>query len=98
MRVTKHAEKRIKERINIPKASIDRIAGKAISDGLKHGDVSGRLKKYVDSLYFTNKAANNIRIYNQKVFLFTKDMTLITVLPLPNNLKKCVEKDKKKLA
>lgn len=93
MIVTNHAKKRIKERINIPKSSVDRIAKKAIQNGLKHSETTGQLCKFLDKLFLSHRTARNMRVFNQKVFLFSKDMILITVVPLPNNLKKIVDKD-----
>ena len=93
MIVTTHAKKRIKERINIPKASVDRIANKAIDKGLKHSETSGQLCKFLDKLFLSHRTAKNIRVFNQKVFLFSQKMILITVVPLPNNLKKIADKD-----
>lgn len=85
MPVTKHAKKRMKERCGIGKSSSDNVAQKALVRGIKHCQTSGNLKKYIDSLYFKNNKANNIRLYGQKVYIFHNDV-LITVLQLPGNL------------
>ena len=92
MRVSKHATKRIHERISIPKSSVDRMAKKAIEKGITHQEATGHLCKYMDKLFLSHKTASNIRIYNHKSFLFSSNMTLITVLELPNNLKKIADK------
>lgn len=85
--VTIHANKRIRERVGIPKRAIDRYAANALQDGLTHSDCKGSLKRYVDSLYFRNPDANNIRIYNGSVYIFHDDI-LITVLTLPQKYRK----------
>ena len=89
--VTDHAQKRIKERLGINKKSIQKVSDKALSLGLKHSETTGRLKKYADSLYLKKKRGFNIRIYSEKVYLFANE-TLVTVLPLPTDLKKIANK------
>lgn len=78
--ITKHAEKRIKERIG--KKIPNSIAVKAMHKGIKHSDSSGSLHKYFTKLYFSYQTANNIRIYNQSVFIF-RDEILITIMRVP---------------
>lgn len=84
--VTKHAEERLIERCGLNKKSVQRIADKAFNDGIRHGQTKGNLKKWVDGLYFTNKTANNIRLYGDKAFIFTNER-LITVIQIPSNLR-----------
>ena len=96
MQISRHANKRIHERINIPKSAIDKLATKALSRGITHKEATGRLSKYLDKLFLAHKKGANMRIYNQKVFIFSTDETLITVIDLPTNLKKIAEKIKSK--
>ena len=84
--VTKHAEERLIERCGLNKKSVQRIADKAYNNGIRHGQTKGHLKKWVDGLYFTNKTANNIRLYGDKAFIFTNER-LITVIQIPSNLR-----------
>ena len=102
MNVTKHANKRIRERCGINKKSCDRVAEKALTQGIPHGRTKGKLNKYITKLYFGGKAANNIRVYGEKVFIFHDD-TLITVMQIPHEITKdmknliipeCPEKEK----
>lgn len=85
--ITKHAEQRLKERVGLNKKALQRAAEAAYDKGIKHQETTGSLKKWVTSLYFNNKAANNIRLYNEKAWIFT-DQKLITVIPMPVSLKK----------
>ena len=89
MIVTKHAKQRMKERNGLKSKSADRVATIAYEKGLKHSDLTGNLKKWVDSLYFKNRAANQIRLYGDKAYIF-HDTKLITVLQIPHNLVKDV--------
>lgn len=88
--VTTHAKKRAKERLGISKNLTIKLAEKALTYGLTHSDAKGSLKKYCDKIYLSHKKANNIRIYNRKVFVF-KDSILITIINLPNNLLNIVD-------
>lgn len=82
MRVTKHGERRIRERIGVPKRAVERMAGKALSDGHKHSDFSGAMRRYLNSVFLDHKNANNMRVYNQHLFIFDGE-TLVTVWLLP---------------
>ena len=91
--VTKHGEQRIKDRIGLSKKISQEICDKALKDGIAHKETTGSLCKYLDKIYLQYKRSNNTRIYHEKVFLFNNE-TLITVLDLPNNFKRLVEKIK----
>jgi len=72
-KITSHANKRIKQRIGIPKKSAHTNAEKALIYGVSHKDTSGTLCRY---------SAGNIKIYNDFVYIFCVE-TLITVFSLP---------------
>ena len=87
MKVTKHAKQRLKERNGLGKKSCERMAKKAWEEGYTHSQTKGCLKKWVDSLFFRNKAANNIRLYGDKAFIFCGER-LVTVIQIPADLMK----------
>lgn len=91
MRISNHAKKRVKERCGLPKKAVEKLAKKALLEGVSHKESSGRLEKYITYLFHYNQSANNIKIYHEKVFIFAGE-TLITVLHLPNEHKKAVNK------
>lgn len=95
--VTKHAEKRLRERVGLNKKAIQRAAEMAYDKGIKHCETTGNLNKWVTSLYFNNRTANNIRLYNDKAWVFA-GKNLVTVLQIPASLKKSVKEtlDRKK--
>lgn len=93
-RVTSHAKDRTK-RIVPSKKLAQKLAEKALNQGIKHGETTGELKKFLDGLYFYNETANNVRIYKQKVFIFHDDI-LITIINLPFRYHSSEEKIKKK--
>lgn len=87
MYVTSHAEDRMSERLNINKKAIKRQAELALERGKKHSDFSGSFCRYLDRVYLTERNANNMRIYNNSVFLFHNDI-LITVFQVPSKYRK----------
>lgn len=89
--VTKHAQKRLKERCGLSKKAAGRLANLAYERGMKHSETTGNLRKWVDSQYFYNETANNIRLYGDKAFIFS-GYKLITVLQIPHNLVKYVKR------
>lgn len=89
--VTKHAQKRLKERCGVNKKSADRMAKKAYEFGMTHSETTGNLKKWVDGLYFYNETANQIRLYGDKAYIF-HNQKLITVIQIPHNLVKYVKR------
>jgi hypothetical protein len=80
--LTDHAVNRIKERIGIKKKAAPRIAEKAWLNGISHSDTRGKLNRFITSLFFKYKTANNIKIYGKHIFIFCGS-TLVTVLHLP---------------
>lgn len=82
MRVSRHADRRVRERIGIPRSAVQRMAVKARNDGVCRLDTHGPLRRYMDALYHYNDTADNIRIYAEKVWIFS-GTTLITVWDLP---------------
>ncbi len=89
--ITKHAEQRLKERVGLNKKALQRAAEAAYSKGIRHQETTGNLKKWVTSLYFNNKAANNIRLYNGKAWIFA-EQKLITVIQVPASLQNSLRK------
>lgn len=104
--VSKHAIKRLKERCGINHKSALKMAKRAFENGITHAETSGRLKKWINRQYLSNRKANNIRLYGDKAYIFCGYM-LVTVLLIPNDLKieaiklqtkkKEVEKNRKKI-
>lgn len=80
--VTEHAEKRCRERLGLKRKAIQGVAETAFTNGKKHSDFSGSIKRYLDSEFLKRKTANNLRVWNGYVFLF-HGQTLITAFILP---------------
>ena len=82
MRVSRHADERTRKRVGIPRSAVKRMAAKAMSEGVTRHETHGPLRRYLDALYHYNDSANNIRVWSEKVWIFS-DHTLVTVLDLP---------------
>lgn len=88
-RLTNHARDRLKERCGWRGDAAQRMADKALQEGMRHADAEGRLKRWIDSLFLAERQANNVRLYGAHAFLF-RDETLITVLHTPKSFMKTV--------
>ena len=89
--VTRHATRRTKERVGLPKRIAEKNADKALQEGIRHKETSGGLHRYIEALYWKNRTANNVRIYCGNVYIFHNE-TLITIFPLPQKYRKTAEK------
>ena len=87
MKTSVHGRKRVRKRIGIKKKAVDAMRDAAFSKGLTHAQAKGRLSRYIDKLYLEHDAGNNIRIYANYVWIFD-GTTLVTVFPIPNNLRR----------
>lgn len=94
--ITKHAYERAKERLNLSKKSLDRMAIKAFKYGIEKGETKGKLRTYLDNLWMSEQKANNIRVYGENVFLFC-DTSLITLYQLTNQLRKYLKKEHERI-
>jgi len=91
LNISNHARQRMKERCGFKRKSQERMAQKAFNRGITHKQTKGRLHKWVTSLFFKNCNADNIRLYGDNAYIFCGE-TLVTVIPIPANLKKDIEK------
>lgn len=93
--VTRHGEKRVKERIGLSKKSVQKNAGKALLEGITHSEAKGSLSKYLDGIYLLKRCSNNMRVYNRMVYLFRGNI-LMTVLLLPQRYQAYADKLQKR--
>lgn len=91
--ITNHASNRLKERSGLNKKSQQRIVDKAFELGMSHNETKGNLNKWISKLFLSHKKAGCIKLYGDKAYLFTnkESKTLITIIQIPNNLKKYVK-------
>lgn len=94
--ITKHGEKRIRERSGINKKAVERIVQKAYDVGFTREDTTGQLKKWIDRIYEKNLPANRVRIYGDNMYLFANEY-LITMIQIPNELRKNIKNGQKRI-
>lgn len=93
--ITRHAEQRMRERLGLNKKSIERMAQRAYDNGICHSETRGNLNKWITKVYFSNKNANNIRLYRNMLYIFCNDV-LVTVFHVPHKLSKDLDRFLKK--
>ncbi len=91
MEISNHAKKRLKERAGCNKKNCEKLAAKAFVEGISHSQTKGRLNKWVTSLFYRNKNANNIRLYRGMAYIFCGEI-LVTVIHIPQSLMKDFKK------
>lgn len=83
--ITEHAYDRAKERLGWKHSVLDKMAEKALKQGVNHSEAKGTLKKYITKLWFEHKFCNNVKIYGEDIFFFSNNK-LITLYRLDNKL------------
>ena len=84
--VTYHAEKRIRQRIGVPKSAVKKLAVKARNQGVERVETHGSLRRYLDALYHYNPNTTSVYVMSEKIYIFANE-ALITVLNLPTRYK-----------
>lgn len=84
--VTRHGEKRLKERCGVPKRAVQRNAQTAYEKGLTYEEAKGKLKKFIDTKNGTTQLTD-VRIWNGNVYVFYGE-ALLTVYPVPRKYSK----------
>lgn len=97
MRISRHGEKRLKERAGLSRKSVERMVPKALVDGVPSYDCIGGLRRYLDSKRMRDdfRLHHKIIVYNYFVFIFD-GTTLVTVMHLPHRFRGAYDGLKKK--
>lgn len=91
LKVSRHGERRARERVGLPKRAVERNAQRALTEGIGYREATGALRRYLGWLYERYDGnGNNIRIYGDKVWIF-HDGILITVLNVPGEHRKAAK-------
>lgn len=92
MEIKKHAKKRNKERNGWNEKALERMIPKILEDGITHDQTKGRLNKWMSSVYDNcRKKGKDVRLYGDKAYVFV-NRSLVTVLQIPANLTKDMDK------
>ena len=87
MYLTHHAKQRIVERVGIPRKAAQRYARLAMERGYELSEIKGPLVFWVrNRLYDSEGEELRPPVYGDKLFLFTEEYTLITVLQIPSGI------------
>ncbi|CAA6803337.1 MAG: Unknown protein [uncultured Thiotrichaceae bacterium] len=86
IRVTKHAMKRFKQRLGLPKSAHKKSALRAYKDGLADDHARGKAKLFLRKLA-SNNNKNILRVYGEFVYIFD-ETTLVTVFGIPRGIRK----------
>lgn len=99
--VSRHAQKRMKERNGLTKKAAERIAKRAFEEGLRREECAGRLRKWMDNQHYygtklDEEVMTEIRIFGDKTYIYDlQTHMLVTVIQVPSNLMYLVQKYKR---
>lgn len=80
--ITKHAYTRMKERNGWNKKTATRMVRRVYSDGTRHDQVKGYLKKWLKTKYEYSNDGDEYILYGEKLYIFN-GIKMLTVLPTP---------------
>lgn len=86
MDISKHAEKRIRKRIGIPRKAVGKFVDEAMKNGVPLKDFKGRIKKFYEYTMIKYHSGNESFFYREFLFI-AHNGTLVTVYPIPKNIK-----------
>ena len=81
--VTKHAKKRLRERISVSKRQVEL----AIKRGNNIVDYSGSFRRYLDKIQYKDEKCH-LKIYGNHIYIFNPYWFLITALTIPSKYSK----------
>lgn len=90
MRVSRHGEKRIRQRVGIPRRSVERLARVILERGTRREAHKGRLRRYLDRKYEGTVASKkgsviDVILYGGTIYVIA-DETILTAYKLPSKL------------
>lgn len=84
--VSKHATKRIRERLGLPKKAAQSEAERAFEKGLRIDELCGRLRRFLDRKHLILRDGADYRITPAAIYVIKNDV-LVTVMPVPEELR-----------
>jgi len=93
--VSKHAEKRMRKRLGIPKCAVSKEVERAFYNGVTYSQSKGQLRKYFTKIFRKSRSKPLIRVYNHYAWVFAKvykgEYLLMTTYNIPSTLYKLEE-------
>ena len=71
--ITTHAEKRIRQRLGLPKRAVKRMANGALNNKFDRRYFNGSLRKYLDSVYHRKNEKPTVKLKDFYMFIFQGD-------------------------
>ena len=96
--VSRHAYDRARERLSWKPETIEKMAAKAFTDGIRHGQLKGRLRKYIDGKAMDHCGVSDYLIYGDYLYIFSHSCgvdTLVTVFHVPSDLVRLIPRGDK---
>lgn len=87
--VSKHAAKRMRQRLGIPKKAVEAEAFRAVTQGLQEDDFTGAFRDYLTDSHSINEFDGDYFVTPSGIHV-VDHATVITVLPLPKEHKATV--------
>ena len=97
--ISRHAFERARERLGWSARALERMASRILGFGLSVNDTAGALHRYMEEK--ESVAGALARSYGETLFIFqaganTGDVTLVTVWPLPGEIRGCLRRTRQK--
>jgi len=86
MNISKHAEKRIRKRIGLPRKAVEKFVAEAVENGTPLKEFKGRVKKFYDYTSINYQSGNQSFFYREYLFI-AHNGDLVTVYPIPRHIK-----------
>lgn len=89
--ISKHARERSKERTGIKKKSFERLLPKILKEGKTTKDFNGSFRRYLDKLHMSHSGKKRFIIFGHRIYVL-KNKTIVTVMLIPSEFLKIVDK------
>lgn len=90
--MSKHGEERVRERCGVPKRAVKGVIEKAYTRGIERVETTGDIRRLLDSIYIESNDLSAIKLYNEKVWVFGRESSLLTVFELSSCYKNTYRK------
>ena len=89
--LTRHGERRIAERIGASNNAAQRNVKKALRHGITVEETTGALYDWLMGKHSMHRGTYKLTIYKDNLYVFGRNMVLVTVYPVPDYLKNDLE-------
>jgi hypothetical protein len=96
VRISKHGIKQTRKRCGVPKKATVRMAQLAYERGLRLDEMKGMVRRWSEWTMHKHGDDREVRLYGADLFLFGENKQLITVIKVPESVRKSALAQKKK--